>query len=155
MDIYTRLQELAIELLPVPPAAGAFANAVSFGDGLMYLSGAGPRQIDGKFEYIGKVGADLDEATAYQAARSVGITMLSNLHAALGDLNRVTKIVKVTGFVNAVPDFTAHPKVINGFSELMLSVFGQEIGAHARSAVGMGSLPAGIPVEVEMMVAYK
>lgn len=155
MDVYTRLKQLDIELLPVPPAAGAFENGVCFGDGLIYMSGAGPRTINGRFEYVGKVGLDLDEATAYQAARSVGITMLSNLHAAIGDLNRVTKIVKVTGFVNAVPEFTSHPKVINGFSELMLEVFGREIGSHARSAVGMGSLPANIPVEVEMMVAYK
>jgi len=155
MDIYARLKELEIELLPVPPAAGAFVNGVMFGDNLLYMSGAGPRMIDGKFEYVGKVGRDLDEAEAYKAARSVGITMLSNLHAALGDLNRVTKIVKVTGFVNAVPDFGAQPKVINGFSDLMLQVFGPEIGAHARSAVGMGSLPAGIPVEVELLVSYR
>ena len=155
MDVYARLKELDIELLPVPPAAGAFVNGVAFGDGLMYMSGGGPRTLNGKFEYVGKVGLDLDEAEAYKAARSVGITMLSNLHAAIGDLNRVTKIVKVTGFVNATPDFTSHPKVINGFSELMLEVFGREIGAHARSAVGMGSLPANIPVEVEMLVAYK
>lgn len=155
MDIYARLKELDIELLPVPPASGAYATAVPFGDGLMYLSGAGPRQIDGKFEYVGKVGKDLDDATAYLAARSVGITMLSNLHAMIGDLNRVKKIVKVTGFVNAVPEYANQPKVINGFSELMLSVFGQEIGAHSRSAIGVGSLPAGIPVEVEMMVMYE
>ena len=155
MDVYEKLKELGIELLPVAPATGAYATAVPFGENLMYFSGAGPRLVDGAFEYIGKVGADLDEATAYLAARSVGITMLSNLHAMLGDLNRVTKIVKVTGFVNAVPEFGNQPKVVNGFSELMLSVFGQEIGAHSRSAIGVGSLPAGIPVEVEMLVEYK
>lgn len=155
MDIYEHLKELKIELLPVAPATGAYATAVPFGEGLMYFSGAGPRLIDGKFEYVGKVGTDMDEATAYQAARSVGITMLSNLHAMVGDLNRVTKIVKVTGFVNAVPEFANQPKVINGFSELMLEVFGNEIGAHSRSAIGVGSLPAGIPVEVEMLVAYR
>jgi len=155
MDVYARLKQLDIELLPVPPAAGAFVNAVEFGNGLLYMSGGGPRMIDGRFEYVGKVGRDLDEAEAYKAARSVGITMLSNLHAAIGDLNRVTRIVKVTGFVNCTPDFAAQPKVINGFSELMMEVFGREIGAHARSAVGMAALPSGIPVEVEMLVAYK
>lgn len=155
MDIYERLKELDIELLPVATAAGAYVSAVPFGDGLMYMSGTGPRQIDGKFEYVGKVGADVDLETGYAAARSVGIALLSNLHAAIGDLNRVTKIVKVTGFVNCTPDFKDQPKVINGFSELMLAVFGQAIGAHSRSAIGIAALPAGIPVEIEMLVQYK
>ena len=155
MDVYARLKELNIELVPVAPAAGAYASFVPFGDNLMYFSGAGPLQHDGQFDYVGKVGAEMDEKTAYDAARSVGITVLSNMHAALGDLNRVKKIVKVTGFVNCTPDFANQPKVVNGFSELMLSVFGAEIGAHSRSAVGVGSLPARIPVEVEVMIEYK
>ena len=101
------------------------------------------------------MGQDIDDETAYLAARSVGITVLSNMHAALGDLNRVKKIVKVTGFVNCTPDYASHPKVVNGFSELMLAVFGAEIGAHSRSAVGMGSLPARIPVEIEVLIEYR
>ena len=155
MDAYARLKELGIELVPVPPATGAYASAVPFGENLMYFSGSGPLQHDGKFDYVGKVGADLDEKAAYDAAHSVGITLLSNMHAALGDLNRITKIVKVTGFVNCTPDFASQPKVVKGFSELMLSVFGQEIGAHSRSAIGVAALPAGIPVEVEVLIQYK
>jgi len=155
MDIYARLKELGIELAPVPPASGAYAPWVPFGNDLMYFSGAGPLQHDGKFDYVGKVGQDLDEAAAYDAARSVGITILSNMHAALGDLNRVKKIVKVTGFVNCVPEFAAQPKVINGFSELMLAVFGEAKGAHSRSAIGVAALPSRIPVEIEVMVQYE
>ncbi|MEA4824689.1 MAG: RidA family protein [Clostridiaceae bacterium] len=155
MDIYARLHELGIELVPIPPATGAYASAVSFGENLMYFSGAGPLQHDGQFDFVGKVGADMDETTAYAAARSVGITMLSNMHGALGDLSRITKIVKATGFVNCTPDFGNQPKVVNGFSELMLAVFGREIGAHARSAIGVAALPAGIPVEVELLVQYR
>lgn len=155
MDAYARLRELGIELVPVAPAAGAYAGFVPFGSSLMYFSGAGPTQHDGQFDYTGKVGAEIDEKTAYDAARSVGVTVLSNMHAALGDLNRVKKIVKVTGFVNCTPDFAQHPKVINGFSELMLAVFGQDVGAHSRSAIGVGSLPAHIPVEVEVLIEYR
>ena len=155
MDVYAKLKELGIELVPVAPAAGAYVSAVPFGQNLMYFSGAGPLQHDGKFDYIGKVGADMDEKAAYKAARSVGITLLSNMHAALGDLNRVERIVKVTGFVNCTPDFTAQPKVINGFSDLMLAVFGKEIGSHSRSAVGIAALPAGIPVEIEVLLQYR
>lgn len=155
MNVYDRLKEMGIGLVPVAPAAGAYAGFVPFGGNLMYFSGAGPLQKDGKFEYTGKVGRDMDEKTAYAAARSVGITMLSNMHAALGDLNRVTKIVKVTGFVNCTPDFAAQPAVVNGFSELMLAVFGAETGAHSRSAIGVAALPAGIPVEVEALIEYR
>ncbi len=155
MDVYAKLKELGIELVPVAPAAGAYVSFVPFGDDLMYFSGAGPLQHDGKFYFIGKVGDTMDEKTAYDAARSVGITLLSNMHAALGDLNRVAKIVKVTGFVNSAPDFQSQPKVVNGFSDLMLAVFGPEIGSHSRSAVGVAGLPAGIPVEVEVLIRYK
>ena len=155
MDVYARLKELNIELVPVPPAAGAYASFVPFGENLMYFSGAGPTQHDGRFDYIGKVGQEIGDQSAYDAARSVAITMLSNMHAALGDLNRVKKIVKVTGFVNCTPEYASQPKVINGFSELMLAVFGPEVGAHSRSAVGVGSLPARIPVEVEALIEYR
>ncbi|MGI6336237.1 MAG: RidA family protein [Eubacteriales bacterium] len=155
MDVYERLKGLKIELTPIPPAAGAYLSAVPFGEKLLYLSGAGPTQHDGKFDYIGKVGRDMDEATAYQAARSVGITQLSILHAVTGDLNRVKKIVKVLGFVNCTEDFGRQPAVINGFSELMTQVFGSAVGAHARSAIGVNALPGGIPVEVELLVELK
>ena len=152
MDVYVNLKTLGIELVPVPPAAGAYQSAVPFGGNLLYLSGAGPTQHDGKFDYVGKVGRDMDEKTAYAAARSVGITQLSILHAVTSDLNRVRKLVKVLGFVNCTEDFARQPAVINGFSELMIQVFGKEIGAHARSAIGVNALPGGIPVEVELLV---
>lgn len=155
MDVYKRLEELGIQLVPAARATGAYVTGVQFGGDLLYFSGAGPLQHDGKFDYTGKVGADLDLKTAYEAARSVGITMLSNIHAQLGDLNRVTKIVKVTGFVNSAPDFCEQHKVINGFSELMLEVFGSGIASHSRSAVGVAALPGNIPAEVEMLIQYK
>ena len=100
----------------------------------------------------GKVGADLTTEEAYDAARLVGLNMLANMKSVIGDLDRVTKIVKVLGMVNAVPDFKEHPKVINGYSDLMVEVFGDKAGKAARSAVGMGSLPNQIAVEIEMIV---
>ena len=154
MDVYEKLAELGIELPAPPAAAGAYVSAAPFGENLLYLSGAGPETRDGRFLYVGKVGRDLSAEEAYKAARSVGVVQLSKLHAALGDLNRVRRIVKVLGFVNCTDDFERQPAVMNGFSELMVAVFGPEIGSHARSALGTNSLPAGIPVEVEMLVEY-
>lgn len=152
MDVYENLSRLQISLPPVPPTAGVFVPARAFGKKLLYLSGVGPELRDGHFAYIGRVGQDVDEETAVLAARSAGITMLTQLYAYLGDLNKIRQIVKVLGFVNCIPDFTRQPAVINGFSQLMIDVFGVEIGAHARSAIGVCSLPGGIPVEVEMLV---
>ena len=97
----------------------------------------------------GKVGVDLTVEEAYEAARLVGLNVLSTMRAALGSLDKVVRIVKVLGFVNATPDFEEQPQVINGFSDLMVEVFGEETGKGGRSAVGMGSLPQNIPVEVE------
>ena len=144
-----RLERLGIPL-PVPPKPVAnYVPAVRTGN-LIFLAGAGPRKPDGSF-ITGKVGTDLDLEQAYQAARLTGITLLSVLKAELGDLDKVKRIVKVLGMVNADPSFAQHPKVINGFSDLMVEVFGER-GKHARSAVGMGSLPFGIAVEIEMVV---
>lgn len=148
-DPETRLAELGIEL-PVPSSPVAnYVNAVRTGN-LIFLAGKGPKKPDG--EYVtGKVGEDLTVEEGYQAARLTGISQLAVLKAELGNLNRVKRIVKVLGMVNAVPDFGNQPEVVNGFSDLMVEVFGDR-GKHARAAVGMGSLPRGIAVEIEMVV---
>ncbi len=149
MSIEQRLRELGIELPPLPPPAGNYVSFVQTGN-LLYLAGSGPHTKDGKLP-TGKVGADVSVEEAYQHARSVGLVQIARMKDALGSLDRVNRIVKVLGMVNAVPEFGDQPKVINGFSDLMVEVFGDK-GRHARSAVGMGSLPFGITVEVEAIV---
>ena len=116
----------------------------------MFLSGSGPKRRNGEY-IVGKVGKDLSIEEGYQAARITGINHLATLKSELGNLNKVKRIVKVLGMVNSSPDFTDQPKVINGFSDLMVEVFGER-GKHARSAVGMASLPIGIAVEIELIV---
>lgn len=152
IDPEAKLKELGIELrVPGPPLAN-FVPAVRVGN-LVFLSGQGPLKTDGKF-MTGKVGKVYDIKQAQGAARLTGINLLEALKAEIGDLNKVKRIVKVLGMVNAVPDFDQHPKVMNGFSDFMVEVFGER-GRHARSAVGMGSLPFNIPVEIEMIVELK
>ena len=114
------------------------------------MAGKGPKQANGE-NIVGKLGQDLSIDEGYAAAREVGINQLSVLKMELGDLNKIKRIVKVHGMVNATPDFTEHSKVINGYSDLMVAVFGEN-GKHARAAVGMGSLPGNMAVEVEMIV---
>ena len=148
-DPEARLSELGIELkLPAAPA-GNYVNAVRTGN-LLFLAGKGPMQADGTY-LTGKVGADLTQEQGYEAARLTAISQLAVLKAELGDLRKVRRIVKVLGMVNATTDFTNQPEVINGFSDLMVGVFGER-GKHARAAVGMASLPRGIAVEVELIV---
>jgi enamine deaminase RidA (YjgF/YER057c/UK114 family) len=150
---YDRLSAMGIEL-PRPPAPVAnFVTHVREGN-LLFLSGQGPMQADG-FEHHGKVGADVSAEAAYDHARITGINLLAVMHEALGSLDRVKRVVKLLGMVNAVPDFTAHPQVINGCSDLFVAVFGEERGRHARSAVGMGSLPNQITVEIEAVIAVE
>ena len=148
-EVEARLKQLGISLPEAPKPVANYVQAVRTGN-LVFLAGAGPRKPDGGY-ITGKVGQDLSLEQGYQAARLTGIILLSNLKAELGDLDKVKRIVKVFGMVNADPSFTQHPKVINGFSDLMVEVFGDR-GKHARSAVGMGSLPFGIPVEIDMVV---
>jgi|SRR5665647_2968224 len=151
-DPETRLQELGIKLrTPGPPTAN-FVGAVRVGN-MVYLSGQGPLKADGKF-MIGKVGSVFNLEQAQAAARLTGICLLEALKAEVGSLNKVKRIVKVLGMVNAVPTFDQHSQVINGFSDLMVEVFGEN-GRHARSAIGLGSLPRNIPVEIEMIVELK
>lgn len=148
-DPEANLEKLGITLnTPSAPVAN-YVNAVRV-ENLIFLSGKGPRKADGE-NISGKLGADLTIEQGYEAARIVGINQLAVLKAELGNLNKVKRCVKVLGMVNSTPDFTDQPKVINGYSDLMVEVFGER-GKHARAAVGMGSLPSNIAVEVEMIV---
>lgn len=148
-DPESRLKELGIQLtVPGAPTAN-FVLAVRTGN-LVFLSGHGPMQANGEW-VKGKVGSELTIEQGADAAKLTGISLLSSLKAEIGSLNKVKRIVKVLGMVNAVPTFDKHPQVMNGFSDFMVEVFG-ESGKHARSAVGMGSLPHNIPVEIEMIV---
>jgi enamine deaminase RidA (YjgF/YER057c/UK114 family) len=140
---------LGIVLPAAPPPVANFVPSVLTGN-LLFLSGQGP-VLPGRVRHIGKVGADVSVEEAYQHARLTTVNLLAVMHEALGSLQRVTRIVKVLGMVNATPDFTEHPRVINGCSDLLVAVFGESIGRHARSAVGMGSLPAQITVEIELI----
>ena len=149
MKTEQRLKELGIELTtPTSPMAN-YVNAVRTGN-LLYLAGKGPG-LPGKPLPVGKVGRDLTVEQAYEHARETGLSLIAVMKAELGDLDRVTRIVKVLGMVNATPEFDRQPEVINGCSDLFVEVFGDR-GKHARSAVGMGSLPRGIPVEIEVIV---
>lgn len=144
------LDSLGIEL-PTPPAPVAnYVRSVRTGD-LVFLAGHGPLTADGSY-VTGKVGRDLTTEEGYEAARLTGIALLASLKAEIGNLNKVKRIVKVVGMVNATDDFTEQPNVINGHSDLMVAVFGEKRGKHARSAVGMASLPINIAVEIEMTV---
>jgi enamine deaminase RidA (YjgF/YER057c/UK114 family) len=144
-----RLKQLGIDLGTVSAPVANYVNAVRAGN-LLFLAGKGPRAVDGKRPQ-GKVGREYTAEQAYQHARTVGMDLLAVMRAELGSLDRVKRVVKVLGMVNAVPEFQDHPKVINGCSDLFVEVLG-EAGKHARSAVGMGSLPMGIPVEIECIV---
>lgn len=144
-----RLKALGIRLPEVPQPVANYVSAVQTGK-LIFLSGTGPRQSDGTY-ILGKLGDDLTLEQGYAAARQTAINHLAILKATLGDLNRVKRVVKVLGMVNSTANFKDQPKVINGYSDLMVEVFGER-GKHARSAVGMVSLPIGIAVEVEAIL---
>ena len=146
MSFEARLRELQLELPAPPRAMATYATAVRHRE-LLYVSGTGPMRPDGTF-VIGRLGADLDVAAGQAAARLVALAMLATVRAHAGSLDAVVRIVKVLGFVNATLEFGEHPRVMNGFSDLMVQIFG-DAGLAARSAVGAPSLPIGIPVEVE------
>ena len=152
MSAEARLKELGIVLPAVPSPV---ANYVSFrlAGNLLFLSGQGPRDDKGVM-LSGKVGAEVSTEEAYRRARLVGLQLLATTRTALGSLDRIEAVVKLLGMVNAVPEFKDHPKVINGCSDLFVEVFG-DAGRHARSAVGMGSLPNQISVEIEAILAVK
>lgn len=148
---YERLSALGIVLPESPLPVANFVPAVRTGN-LLFLSGQGPVSPGG-VRHVGKVGATVSVDEAYQHARLTTVNLLAVMHEALGSLCRVSRIVKVLGMVNATTEFVEHPRVINGCSDLLVGVFGDEIGRHARSAVGMGSLPGQITVEIELIVA--
>jgi len=151
-DVEKRIKELKIELpLTTKPVAN-YLHAVKTGN-LVFMAGKGPRTSDGTL-VAGKIGIDLTVEQGYEAAKLVAIAQLSALKEQIGDLNNVVQIVKVLGMVNAGPEFTDHPEVINGFSDVMVEVFGER-GKHARAAVGMASLPRNIACEIEMIVQVK
>ena len=147
MNPETRLRELNLELPPAPKPVAVYKPLVIVGN-LAYVSGHGPLKPD-KSLITGRVGADLDLAAGKLAARQVGLAILATLRSELGSLDRVKRVIKVLGMVNCTPDFPDHPKIINGCSELFAEVFGNDNGIGSRSAVGMGSLPGNIAVEIE------
>ena len=149
MKTEQRMKQLGIDISPPTSPMANYVNAVRTGN-LLYLAGKGPG-LPGKKLPVGKVGRDLTVEQAYVHARETGLNLIAVMKAELGDLDRVKRIVKILGMVNATPEFGRHPEVINGCSDLMVEVFGER-GRHARSAVGMGSLPRGIPVEIEVIV---
>jgi len=151
MGAESRLKEKSITLpTPNTPVAN-YVGAVRAGN-LLFVSGHGPLRTDGKPSVRGKVGRELSIDQGYQVAREVGLNLLATTRASLGSLDKVKRVVKVLGMVNSADGFGDQPKVINGFSDLMVEVFGEAIGKHARSAVGMAELPMGIPVEIEMVL---
>lgn len=147
MNAEDRIQELQLELPAAPKPVAVYKPLVIVGN-LAYVSGHGPLKPDRSL-ITGRVGGDLDLAAGKLAARQVGLAILATLRSELGSLNRVTRVIKVLGMVNCIPEFSDHPKVINGCSELFAEVFGPDGGIGARSAVGMGSLPGNIAVEIE------
>ena len=152
MSIEARLAALAITLPAPPKPVGAYVGAVVAGN-LVFIAGHGPRRPDGG-HLSGKVPTEISVEEAVEAARLCGLNILSSLRVAIGDLDRVERFVKVLGMVNAAPDFKYHPRVLDGFSTLMIDIFGESARC-ARSAVGMSSLPFQIPVEIEAVIALR
>ena len=143
-----RIASLGLELPPAPKPAGVYRPTLLV-DKFLYVSGQGPMKLDGNL-IKGRIGKDLDLDQGKLAARQVGLTMLSSIQSHFGSLDNIKRVVKVLGMVDCTDDFTKQPLVINGFSELMVDIFGEENGIGVRSAVGM-TLPHGIPVEIEAM----
>lgn len=149
MKIEKRLEELGIELPPPATPVANYVTTVQTGN-LVFTSGHGPGTGEGKI-YKSQLGTDASIDDGYASARQVALGLISTLKHALGDLDRIKRVVKVVGFINSSADFTDQPAVLNGASDLFVEVFGDK-GKHARSAVGMVQLPGGIPVEIEMIV---
>lgn len=152
-EIERRLDDLGIVLPESPQPIANYVPAVQTGN-LLFVAGLGPAAREDGSTPNGKVGRDLTLEEGYEAARLVGVNLLARLKDSLGDLDRVERIVKLLSMVNCTPEFTQQPQVANGCSDLMVEVFGEK-GRHARSAVGMASLPNDIPVEIEMIVEVR
>ena len=144
-----RFEQLKLNLPPAPAPLGVYKPCLVDGK-YLYLSGHGPVQDD-KSLIIGRIGSDLTQEEGKLAALQVGLTMLSTIKTNVGSLNKIKRVIKVLGMVNCTPDFEKHPYIINGCSELFAKIWGEENGIGVRSAVGMGSLPDNIPVEIEVM----
>jgi enamine deaminase RidA (YjgF/YER057c/UK114 family) len=149
MSADAKVNELGLQLPPAPKAMGVYKPVVVVGN-LAYVSGHGPLLPDGKL-IVGKVGSEVDQQHGYDAARQTGLAILATLRQGLGSLDRVKRVIKTLGMVNCTPEFANHPAVINGCSELFAQVWGTDNGVGARSAVGMGSLPGNISVEIEVI----
>jgi enamine deaminase RidA (YjgF/YER057c/UK114 family) len=149
MSAEAKLAELKLQLPPAPKPQGVYKPVVIAGN-MAYVSGHGPLKADGTM-LAGRVGSEVDQQAGYDAARQTGLAILATLRAKLGSLDKVKRVIKVLGMVNAAPDFTNHPAVINGCSELFAQIWGSDNGVGARSAVGMGSLPGNISTEVEVI----
>ncbi len=149
MEVEAKLKELGLTLPTPPQPVAAYLPAVQVGD-LLFLSGT-TCYVDGKFLYTGRVGAELTLEQGYAAARQTALNLLSVIKAVLGDLDRVERVVKLNGYVNSAPEFDRQPEVINGASELLEKLFGER-GKHARTSIGVSTLPAHIPVEIELIV---
>lgn len=152
MSAESKLEELGIKLPPAPPQGGVYKPLV-ITENIAYVSAHGPYQGE-QSTLAGKVGADFDTDAAKAAARQTGLALLATLRDQLGSLDKVKRVIKLFGMVNATPEFTEHPQVINGCSELFRDVFGEE-GVGARTAVGMSSLPRNLPVMIELIIELK
>jgi enamine deaminase RidA (YjgF/YER057c/UK114 family) len=152
MEVEKKLAEMGLSLPPAPAPVANYVPVVQSGN-LLFVSGHGPAEFkDGKFQYIrGKLGHDMTVEEGYAAAKQVTLNILQSIKGAIGDLDKVRRIIKMLGFVNCTEDFPDQPKVINGASDLLVALYGER-GRHARSAVGMQQLPFGIAVEIEMVV---
>ena len=153
-DIYEKLKEKNITLPAPPPKGGVYTPVMEFGDHLLYCSGCGPDLGDGH-NIVGKVGGELTLEQGQKAAYNCMLNLLANLDAKLGDLNRIKRCVKVLGFVNCTADFAQQPQVINGGSNLLLELLGEEKGLPARTAIGTNACPGNIACEIEMLVEYE
>ncbi len=151
MGAEARLKEQNISLPPPPVPVANYISAVRVGT-LLFTAGHGPLGPDSKATMYGKLGRDLSVEQGYEAARTTGLNLLATVRDQLGNLDKVKRVVKVLGMVNSAEGFGEQPEVINGFSDLIVDIFGAAIGKHARSAVGMAALPQGIPVEIEMIL---
>jgi enamine deaminase RidA (YjgF/YER057c/UK114 family) len=152
-QIETKLAEMGVELPTKVPKGKGLVPVVQVGD-LLYVSGHGPEDNEGNLLYRGRVGAEVSLEEAYQAARQTGFQLLRAIKDQIGDLDRIDRIIKVLGFINSADDFHEQPAVLNGFSDLMIELFGVR-GQHARSAIGTSNLPLNQPVEIEMIVKLK
>ena len=152
-DIYEILKEKGIELPQAPARGGVYSPVKEFGGKFLYCSGCGP--AIGEENVVGKLGRDLTVEQGQKAAYNCMLNLLANLHKKTGDLNRIKGFVKLLAFVNSADDFTEQPQVVNGGSQLLYDIFGEEAGLPARSAIGTNSLPGGIACEIEVLVELK